>query len=116
MYLPNSQVNPGSLGMGLGNTFTPQSTQNTIEDETLDVGTVDIAVHVTDGENPVGQVEVSIDENIIGTTGNAGGCTLRNVSIGECTITAFKEGYIDYSEEITITSETEEINITLTNA
>lgn len=94
VHLPNSQVNPG------------RSINRSLE-------TVDIAVHVTDGTNPVSQVEVAIGE-ITGTTGNAGGCTLRNVPVGEVTITATKTGFEDYEETVTITSETETINITLT--
>lgn len=85
MYLPETQANPE---------------------------TVDISVHVTDGTDPVGQVEVTIGE-ITGTTGNQGGCTLRNVPVGEVTVTATKTGYEAYSQSVTITSETETLNITL---
>ena len=74
--------------------------------------TVDVGVHVTDGTDPVGQVEVAIGE-ITSTTGNQGGCTLRNVPIGSATITATKTGYVNYSQEVTITSETETLEITL---
>lgn len=94
VHLPNSQVNPGR--------------NITRSQETVDVG-----VHVTDGTDPVGQVEVSI-ENISCITGNQGGCTLRNVPTGEVTVTATKTGFEDYEEIVTITSETETINITLT--
>ncbi len=86
VHLPNTEVNPE---------------------------TVDISVHVTDGTDPVGQVEVAIGE-ITGTTGNQGGCTLRNVPVGEVTVTATKTGFEDYSQSVTITSETETLNITLT--
>ena len=95
-------VNPHALGGGINSTLGYSNPSEK----------VDVQVHVTDGEDPVGQVEVSIDD-ISSTTGNAGGCTLRNVPIGECTITAIKEGYIDYSQEVTITSETETLEITL---
>lgn len=114
VHLPSNQgnpetnstnsVNPHALGGGFGNSTL--AFQNPSE-------TVNIQVHVTDGTDPIGQVEVAIDD-ITSTTGNAGGCTLRNVPVGTVTITANKEGYEEYIEELTITSETETLNITLT--
>ncbi len=78
------------------------------------IETVDsIHVSVTDeSNNPVGQVDVAIGD-ITSTTGNAGGCTLRNVPVGTVTITATKEGYETYTHEINITSETETLEIIL---
>ena len=67
---------------------------------------------VTDGTDPISQVDVAIG-TITATTGNQGGCTLRNVPIGTATITATKTGYNEYTESLTITSETETISITL---
>lgn len=77
--------------------------------ETID----DLAISVTDGTNPVSQVEVAIGD-ITGTTGSQGGCTLHNVPVGAVTVTATKTGYVTYSQEVTITSSTETLNITLT--
>ncbi len=78
------------------------------------IETVDsIHVSVTDeSNNPVGQVNVAIGD-ITSTTGNAGGCTLRNVPVGTVTITATKEGYENYTQEVNITSETETLEIIL---
>lgn len=76
--------------------------------ETID----DLAISVTDGTSPIGGVEVTIGEST-GTTGSAGGCTLHNILVGNVTVTATKEGYVGYSEEVTITSETETLEITL---
>ncbi|WP_295612128.1 carboxypeptidase-like regulatory domain-containing protein [uncultured Methanobrevibacter sp.] len=78
------------------------------------IETVDsIHVSVTDeSNNPVGQVDVAIGD-ITSTTGNAGGCTLRNVPVGTVTITATKEGYENYTQEVNITSETETLEIIL---
>ena len=98
-----NSVNPHALGGGFGNSTLGY--QNPAE-------TVNIQVHVTDGENPVSQVEVAIDD-IASTTGNAGGCTLRNVPVGTVTITATKEGYEIYNQEVNITSETEILEIIL---
>ncbi|WP_407420680.1 PEGA domain-containing protein [Methanobrevibacter sp.] len=78
---------------------TPEPDTPTPEPEV--VSAVDIAISVTDGTDPVGQVEVAIGE-ITGTTGSAGGCTLSNVPVGSATITATKEGYENYSETITV--------------
>lgn len=76
--------------------------------ETID----DLSISVTDGENPVSQVEVAIGE-ITGTTGSQGGCTLHDVPIGTVIVTATKEGYQNYSQEVTITGETEILEIIL---
>lgn len=102
MYLPNSQVNPANLhNPRLGNVM-PQS-----------VETVNVAVHVTDDDDqPINGVEVSMCGST-GTTGSQGGCTLHDVPVGECSITATKAGYDEYSESIEITDETESIEIIL---
>ncbi|MBQ6351090.1 MAG: carboxypeptidase regulatory-like domain-containing protein [Methanobrevibacter sp.] len=76
--------------------------------ETID----DLAISVTDGTNPVSQVEVAIGE-ITGTTGSQGGCTLHDVPVGTVTVTATKTGYANYSQEVIITSSTETLEITL---
>ncbi|MBE6505640.1 MAG: carboxypeptidase regulatory-like domain-containing protein [Methanobrevibacter millerae] len=76
--------------------------------ETID----DLAVSVTDGTNPVSQVEVAIGQ-ITGTTGSQGGCTLHDVPVGTVTVTATKTGYVTYSQEVIITSSTETLEITL---
>lgn len=78
------------------------------EPETID----DLAITVTNGTDPLSQVEVSIGQ-ITGTTGSQGGCTLHDVPIGVVTVTATREGYVEYNEEVTITSETETLEITL---
>jgi len=79
-----------------------------VNPETID----DLAISVTDGTNPVSQVEVAIGE-ITGTTGSQGGCTLHDVPVGTVTVTATKTGYVTYSQEVTITSSTETLDITL---
>lgn len=76
--------------------------------ETID----DLAISVTDGTNPVSGVEVSIG-TITGTTGSQGGCTLHDVPVGTVTVTATKTGYVNYSQEVTITSSSETLEIIL---
>ena len=75
---------------------------------------MDIAVSVTDktSTEAISGVSVTItdttDETITftGTTGGAGGCTLSNVITGTYTVSATKEGYTDYEDEIEVTEET----------
>lgn len=71
---------------------------------TLNIKKYNLSVTVTDGENPLGNVDVSIGE-ISGKTGNQGGCTLSQVPIGEHIITAKLTGYVDYSEEINVVED-----------
>ena len=102
MYLPNSQVNPGSL-----------HSMNPLGSAAVTPESVDVSVHVTDPKNAsIGQVEIAIDD-VSCTTGNAGGCTLRDITVGEHIITATKTGYTEYSQEVNITTETETVEITL---
>ena len=54
------------------------------------------------------------DTEITGTTGPAGGCTLKNVPVGTVTVTAVKDGYVDYSKSEIITSDTSSLSIVLT--
>lgn len=80
-----------------------------------EIETVDITVTVTDGSDPIQDVVVTVvDDEITATTGSAGGCTLTAVPTGVKTITATKEGYTEYSDEVTVTSETSTLSITLT--
>ncbi len=85
--------------------------EETAEDD--EPGAVDIQVSVTDGTNPVGQVQVSIGD-ITGTTGLAGGCKLSNVPLGAATVNATKEGFEEYSKSIVVTAETTSLEIELT--
>ena len=91
----------------------PEQDEDEDDDGEIVHPTVNISVSVTDGENAIGQVSVAIGE-VTGTTGNAGGCTLNNVPIGAAVVTATKEGYEEYSNTVTITSETTSLAIELT--
>ena len=48
-----------------------------------------------------------------GTTGSAGGCTLRNVKTGSYEISATKNGYKDYANNITVDKETDTLCIVM---
>ena len=74
----------------------------------------DVKVTVTDGDNPIGNASVLItDTDFTGTTGSAGGCTIRDVPVGVYTIEASKDGYITSLEDLTVTEEETSITITL---
>ena len=65
--------------------------------------TRDINFIITDGTNAIQGAKVSIENlNISGTTGSAGGCTLRNVPDGEQLVIVSKSGYDDVIEVITV--------------
>lgn len=70
---------------------------------------------MTDGVNGVKDVIVAVEgTGVTGTTGAAGGCTLRSVPVGRRVISATKSGYESYSHEELVTSETTNLSITLT--
>ena len=76
--------------------------------------TVNISVSVTDDtDSPVSGVSVSIGD-VTGTTGSAGGCTLSNVPSGSTTVIATKDGYVEYNENISISTDTTSLSIVLT--
>ena len=84
------------------------------EEEVIpEVTTRDLSITVNDGENAVSGVSVAIGD-ITGTTGPAGGCTLKDVADGEHTITATKEGYTEYSDTISSDSTHTSFTISLT--
>ena len=84
------------------------------EEEVIpEVTTRDLSITVDDGENAVSGVAVAIGD-ITGTTGPAGGCTLKGVTDGEHTITATKEGYTEYSDTITVSADATSFTISLT--
>lgn len=74
--------------------------------------TVDVHVTVSDGENAISGATVTIDE-VTGTTIN-GGCNLSDVPTGTQTITVTKTGYVEYTEEITVSDSNYEFAIVLT--
>lgn len=78
--------------------------------------TVDIAVTVTDGTDPVEGAVVTIGgKSCANGTGSSGGCTVKGVSVGEnVAVSVTCEGYEDYSDTITVTSSTSSLSITLT--
>lgn len=96
--------------------ITPSAPQETPEDP--EPVTVDIAVSVTDGTDPIENVDVTLEDTeetqYTGKTGSAGGCTISNVPVGTYSVTASATGYTDYTGTLTVTEETNTLSITLT--
>ena len=78
--------------------------------------TVDIAVTVTDGTDPVQGAIVTIGgKSCANGTGSSGGCTVSGVEVGEgVSVSVTCTGYEDYTATEDITSETTTMSITLT--
>jgi len=72
-----------------------------------------INISVNDGTNAVEGASVSIG-TITGTTGSAGGCTLKDVPDGEQTIEVIAEGFGDYEGTITVSESNTSFTISLT--
>ena len=49
-----------------------------------------------------------------GTTGPVGGCTVKNVTDGEHTVTVTADGYNDYTGTITVSEDNTSFTISLT--
>lgn len=76
--------------------------------------TFDLTFNVTDADGAVNGATVSIDGKT-GTTGAAGGCTVKNVSKGSKTLTVTATGHADYSANVTVSKSTT-IDVTLTKS
>lgn len=81
---------------------------------------MDISVSVSDGTDPIQGVAVVLTDTedetktFTGTSGSAGGCTLSEVALGTYTVSATKEGYLDYTGSLTVTEETDSLEIEMT--
>ncbi len=81
--------------------------------------TVNISASVTNGTDPLSQVTIVLtntetESTFTKTTGSQGGCSFNNIPLGTYTVSASKEGYDSYSGSLTVTSETDSLEITLT--
>ena len=80
--------------------------------------TRNISVSVTDGTDPVENVDVILEDaeehQYTGKTGSAGGCTISNVPEGTYSVVATATGYNEYTGTITVSEETTTLSITLT--
>ena len=78
---------------------------------------VDIKVCVKDtDDNPINNADVVLSKGTTeytGTTGTAGGCTLRNVVLDTYSLTVSCTGYVTETDNITVTEDTTTLNIVL---
>ncbi len=98
MIHPNTEVNPETSNEENQTVVTPT--------------TRDINFLINDGETAIQGATVTIDE-ITGTTGSAGGCTLHNVPDGENSVTVTAEGYTSKTETITVSESDTTFTISL---
>lgn len=79
-----------------------------------------MSVTIDGTDTPIQDVDVTLtdttdsDVTFTGKTGSAGGCTLSNVTVGSYTVTAEAEGYTDYEDTLTVTAETDTLEIEMT--
>ena len=84
--------------------------------------TVTVAVSVTDGTDPIQNVDVVLEDSenhqYTGKTGSAGGCNITEVPVGTYSVSATATGYSDYasSEDVEITEESHALTITMVEA
>lgn len=79
--------------------------------------THNISVSVTDGTDPIENVDVILsngENEYTGKTGSAGGCTISNVPEGEYEVVANATGYTEYTGTLTVDENTTTLSITLT--
>ena len=73
----------------------------------------DLSFTVNDGTDPIESATVTIGE-VTGTTGAAGGCTLKDIEEGTQTVTVEAEGYTTKTESITVDETHTSFTISLT--
>lgn len=90
---------------------------STNQDEEEEVKLGDISVSITNEENQgIGNAQVLISKDtteFTGSTGNAGGCTIKNVPYDTYSVVVTANGYEDGEGSITVNADTVELNMTL---
>ena len=74
--------------------------------------THELSFTVNDGTDPIQGATVTI-EGKTGTTGSAGGCTIEGILEGSHTVTVTKEGFTEYTDTITVSSESTSFTVSL---
>lgn len=105
----------------LGQSPSTPSGQTTPTDEPSEptVTTADIKVSVKDSKGKgIGSASVTVtrdgsEATYTGVTGSAGGCTIRNVPIGSCSISTDATGYISSVDDYTVTAGENNFTVTL---
>lgn len=95
--------------------YIKEGVQNTNQDDEVELGS--ISVSITDEENVgIGNAQVTVSKEgseFTGTTGDAGGCTIKNVPYDTYDVLVTAEGYEDGEDTITVNAESVNLNITL---
>ncbi|WP_295588799.1 carboxypeptidase-like regulatory domain-containing protein [uncultured Methanobrevibacter sp.] len=98
-----------------GSASTPEVTPGADDPEPV---TRNISVSVTDGTDPVENVDVVLEDaeehQYTGKTGSAGGCTISNVPEGTYSVAASATGYTDYTGTFEVSENNTTLSITLT--
>lgn len=87
---------------GSTDTETPEPTP---EEPTITIADISVSVKNSDGKG-IGNASVVVSDNVseyTGSTGSAGGCTVRGVLLGDYTITTSADGYITSVDDFTVT-------------
>ena len=75
--------------------------------------TYDLSFTVNDGTDPIKGATVTIGE-VTGTTGDVGGCTLKDIEEGSQSVTVEATGYVSKTETITVDGDHTSFTVTLT--
>lgn len=97
-----------------GRTLLPFPTAKVLQDHedriaALEAGEVtppetrDISITVNDGTDPIEGATVTVGSKT-GTTGSAGGCTIKDVTDGAVSVEVSATGYVTKTESITVSS------------
>ena len=112
----NSSGTGGNDSTGNNNDDNTGNNDNT-DEPTDTIIKKDISINVMDIDgNPISGAKVTVsnnDKEYTGNTGSAGGCTIRNVPLGDYTISTEKTGYIITEDDFTVTEDTDTVEIVL---
>lgn len=82
------------------------------EDNSNSVAKRTLNFSVNDGTDAVSGATVNVDGST-GKTGSSGGCTVKNVTDGEHSVTVTKEGYEDYTGTIIVSEDNVSFTVSL---
>lgn len=95
--------------------YIKEGVQDTNQEDEVELGNISVSITNEDNEG-IGNAEVTLskgDDKYIGTTGDAGGCTIKNVPYDTYDVIVVAEGYEDGEGSITVNADTVELNMTL---
>ena len=92
--------------------------EEVVQDDDETVETVDIQVSVKDTEEQnvsgVSVILTANNEEYSCQTGTARGCKISNVPLGEYSVSATATGFVELSDTLVVTEETESLSLVLT--